>query len=84
MQVSPLFQKLEAEQIEALKKRFGGQQVSRKLFEFFFFSPSGRNYLVLYSHTMYLTSTLHTNPSLQPEEEETSKKKVDLSSRSGD
>lgn len=26
-QVSPLFQKLEAEQIEALKKRFGGQQV---------------------------------------------------------
>lgn len=26
-QVSPLFQKLEADQIEALKKRFGGQQV---------------------------------------------------------
>lgn len=26
-QVSPLFQKLEVEQIEALKKRFGGQQV---------------------------------------------------------
>lgn len=26
-QVSPLFQKLEVDQIEALKKRFGGQQV---------------------------------------------------------
>lgn len=26
-QVSPLFQKLETDQIEALKKRFGGQQV---------------------------------------------------------
>lgn len=26
-QVSPLFQKLEADQIEALKKKFGGQQV---------------------------------------------------------
>lgn len=26
-QVSPLFQKLEAEQIDALKKKFGGQQV---------------------------------------------------------
>lgn len=26
-QVSPLFQKLEMDQIEALKKRFGGQQV---------------------------------------------------------
>lgn len=26
--VSPLFQKLESEHIESLKKRFGGQQVS--------------------------------------------------------
>lgn len=26
-QVSPLFQKLETDQVEALKKRFGGQQV---------------------------------------------------------
>lgn len=28
-QVSPLFQKLEPEQIESLKKKFGGQQVCK-------------------------------------------------------
>uniref|UniRef100_A0A8C9W7C2 Methionine--tRNA ligase, cytoplasmic n=1 Tax=Scleropages formosus TaxID=113540 RepID=A0A8C9W7C2_SCLFO len=55
--ISPLFQKLEAEQIESLKRRFGGQQVSARRFSFLGGLPgkkkraSGFIYPVFYAAT---------------------------------
>uniref|UniRef100_A0A8C9W7U7 Methionine--tRNA ligase, cytoplasmic n=1 Tax=Scleropages formosus TaxID=113540 RepID=A0A8C9W7U7_SCLFO len=42
--ISPLFQKLEAEQIESLKRRFGGQQVSARRFSFLGGLPVSRSW----------------------------------------